>query len=318
GAALVNHLGINLSEPMAFGMGGGLFFGYFPFIRLNSLPLTTYRSATGNIIKRLTRNLNLTITHHSFRRPEAAMDKLDDYLAEGIPVGLQTSVFWLPYFPKAYRFHFNGHNLVVYGKQGNDYLISDPVFPMTVTCPREDLIRARFAPGALAPKGKMYVLAGGAQAPDFEAAVIDGIRYSMGYMVSKPFFLIGVRGIRFLASRLQKWPTRLGRENAEQHLGHVVRMQEEIGTGGGGFRFLFADFLRESAEFLKLPELTGCAASFTETGDRWRDFAVMAARICKGRPAPDDNYKALSEIMLDCADREEEASGKLLQIVKEF
>ena len=43
---LLNHEGLNLSEAMAFGMGGGLFFGYLPFIRINGLPLVTYR-ATG-------------------------------------------------------------------------------------------------------------------------------------------------------------------------------------------------------------------------------------------------------------------------------
>ncbi len=317
-AALVNHQGLSLSEPMAFGMGGGLFFGYFPFIKINGLPLTTYRCATGNILKRLTANLGFTIKGHTFRKPQPAMELLDDYLSQGIPVGLQTSVFWLPYFPKAYRFHFNGHNLVVYGKEGNDYLISDPVFPMPVTCPAEDLIRARFAPGALAPKGKMYVLERGEHEPDPADGIVDGLRFVSRYMIKKPFFLVGVRGIRFLASRLVKWPQRLGREKADLHLGHVVRMQEEIGTGGGGFRFLFGDFLRESSDLLQVPELSACAAEFTEIGDRWRDFATMAARVCKGRALAGDSYGAMSAIMMDCADREEQAFSKLLKLVAEI
>lgn len=317
-ATLVNHQGIALSEPMAFGIGGGLFFGYFPFLKLNGLPLTTYRCAPGNILKRLSSTLGFTIKRQIFKKPQPAMTVLDDYLSRGIPVGLQTSVFWLPYFPKAYRFHFNGHNLVVYGKEGNNYLISDPVFPMPVSCPAEDLIRARFAPGALAPKGKMYVLDRGGHEPDLAAGIVDGLCFVAKYMVKKPFFLIGVRGIRFLANRLGKWPQRLGQENADLHLGHVVRMQEEIGTGGGGFRFLFGDFLRESSAVLNVPELLACAAEFTEVGDQWRDFAIMAARICKGRALAGDNYEAMSAIILDCGDREERAFINLLSVVEKL
>lgn len=44
----------------------------------------------------------------------------------------------------------------MYGKEHNDYLISDPVFEMVQCCAAEDLQRARFVKGVLAPKGLMY------------------------------------------------------------------------------------------------------------------------------------------------------------------
>ncbi|ADH85841.1 BtrH N-terminal domain-containing protein [Desulfurivibrio alkaliphilus] len=309
-ANLVSHGGIPLSEPMAFGVGAGIFFGYFPFIRLNGLPLVTYRVASGRIIKRLAGNLGIRVWEQSFRNPERAMKALDDLLARGIPVGLQTGVFWLPYFPKAYRFHFNGHNLVVYGKRGDDYLISDPVFPGPVSCPAQDLQRARFAAGALAPKGRMYGLEFRPEKPDFRPAIMAGIRVAVRGML-QPFPLTGVRGIRFLARRLKRWPRRLGPQRAALHLGHVVRMQEEIGTGGGGFRFLYADFLREAGELLGHEPLAAVGRELTAAGDRWRDFAVMAARICKGRPGAGDDYQALAAGLEQCAALEEQVFRRL-------
>jgi hypothetical protein len=51
------------------------------------------------------------------------------------------------------RFHFNAHNLLVYGKEGSKYKISDPVFEEVVECEESKLMRARFAKGAFAPKG---------------------------------------------------------------------------------------------------------------------------------------------------------------------
>jgi len=49
-ANLISHYGEQMSEAMAFGIGAGLFFAYLPFIKLNDLPLTTFRCITGGII----------------------------------------------------------------------------------------------------------------------------------------------------------------------------------------------------------------------------------------------------------------------------
>src|SRR5258708_24026023 len=84
------------------------------------------------------------------------MEGCDSAIDEGRVVGLQGYVFWLPYFPEDMRFHFNAHNLIVYGRDGGDYLVSDPVFEDAVRCDRASLMKARFAKGALAARGLMY------------------------------------------------------------------------------------------------------------------------------------------------------------------
>lgn len=314
---LLSHKGLKFSEAMAFGIGAGLFFGYLPFIRINGLPLVTYRSAAGHILKRIGKIPGITMYQKKFRDQEQAMAELDAVLENSIPVGLQTGVYWLPYFPKALRFHFNAHNLVVYGKDGDDYLISDPVFPGTVRCSTEDLVRARFASGALAPKGKMYYLTQVPEQLERKPLIIEGIGSVCKSMLSSPFPLIGIKGIRFMAGRLEKWPERLGRERADLHLGHVVRMQEEIGTGGGGFRFMYAAFLQESAEELQDSSLLEYASMLTAAGDSWRKFAVMAARIVKKRAQSGDSYKALAGQIRECGVLEEKFFQQLEQWQKQ-
>jgi hypothetical protein len=304
-ANLLRQRNIEISEAMAFGIGRGLFFGYFPFIRINGLPLVTYRSVAGQIIGQFSRLPGFTLQWQTFRDRDRAMSELDAVLAAGHPVGLQTGVFWLPYFPRALRFHFNAHNLVVYGKQGDDYLISDPVFPAPVRCAAPDLARARFASGALAPRGKMYYYTTTPEHFDCRPHLRGGIRGVCRAMLGSRFPLIGTRGIRFLAGRLQRWPARLGRERAILHLGHVVRMQEEIGTGGAGFRFMFAAFLQESAELLHEQLLQDSSVALVGAGDLWRAFAAMATRICKERTRPEDSYDELAGLLRSCADREE-------------
>ncbi|NIT64862.1 MAG: BtrH N-terminal domain-containing protein, partial [Gammaproteobacteria bacterium] len=219
------------------------------------------------------------------------------------------------YFPPALRFHFNAHNLVVYGKQDSAYLVSDPVFEEPVACASDDLVRARFAKGALAPKGQMYRLIDCPQEVDLATAARKGIREVCRSMLAPVVGLIGVKGIRFLARQLENWPSRLGDRKALLHLGHVIRMQEEIGTGGAGFRFIYAAFLQEAEELLGNSELGRISGRLTETGDHWREFALLASRCVKGRPEG-QGFADLAKLLRQCADGEEAIFRDLRRAVR--
>ncbi len=121
-------------------------------------------------------------------------------------VGLQTSVYWLPYFPPDMRFHFNAHNLLVYGKSGDDYLISDPVFEEPVRCPSADLARARFAKGVLAPKGLLYFPRDHRPPRTITPAAVRKAILKTCRTMLAPVPIAGVRGMRMLANKIAKLP----------------------------------------------------------------------------------------------------------------
>ncbi len=315
-ANLINHHGFACSEALVFGIGGGLFFGYVPFIKLNFMPLTTFRTGPGSIFTKATKRLGIEVKKEKFRDQVVAEQRLDALIEAGRPVGAQTGVYWLPFFPPAYRFHFNGHNLVVIGKEGDDYLISDPIFEEMVRCPSADLRKARFAKGALAPKGKIYYIEKMPAQFDVPQAVKAGIRQVCRGMLKTPVPLAGVRGIRLLARKLAGWPAKLGEKQTILYLGHVIRMQEEIGTGGGGFRFLYAAFLAEAADILQNERLRELSQHCTEIGDLWRDFALLSSRVCKGRAAVQDSFDELAMLLNRCADEEEILFNALLVAIK--
>ena len=303
-ANLLTHHGLPLSEAMAFGIGSGLFFAYLPFVRINHLPLTTFRSAPGQILRRVAKRLGVGMTFRTFRDAANGMAELDRLLAGGVPVGAQTGVYWLPYFPPALRFHFNAHNLVVCGKEGDSYRISDPVFGEPVLCCAADLKRARFARGPLAPNGKLFFLTSVPKTVDPVPAIREAIREVCRLMTRIPIPLIGVRGMRHLAGQMESWPSRLGERKALLYLGNIIRMQEEVGTGGGGFRFIYAAFLQEAAAVLDERRLLDFSQRMTAIGDHWRNFAVAGARLCKGRPQGNDDFPGLARIVRECADAE--------------
>ena len=311
-SSLLRHQGLPVSEPMAFGASASLTFAYIPFVKIGGLPLVAYRMPPRSVIKGFCSRLGIKMATETFSNPEKGMDALDRHLDEGRVVGLQTSVYWLDYFPPDMRFHFNAHNLVVYGKRGSRYLISDPVIDMRVECEAEALKKARFVRGALAPKGLLYYPKEVPAQLDLAPAIRKAIRYNTGMMLYTPLPIIGVRGIRYVAKKIRGLKASDGKRN-RLFLGHLVRMQEEIGTGGAGFRFLYASFLQESADVLALPELKEVAAQLSAAGDEWRNFALTAAKMCKEREAM--NTGKLADQLALCADLEASVYKKLRTIV---
>ena len=56
-ASLLSYYGINLSEPMIFGLASGLFFTHMPFIKMGGMPVTSFRTFPGVLFKRITKEL---------------------------------------------------------------------------------------------------------------------------------------------------------------------------------------------------------------------------------------------------------------------
>lgn len=313
-SAMLRANGVPFSEAMAFGLASGISFAYLPFIKINQLPLIAYRMPPRFLIKSLQKLLKLPFRFETFRNAEKGQHRLDELVAQDKLVGLQTSVYFLPYFPPAMRFHFNAHNLLVYGKTADSYLISDPVFEQVKQCPAEDLQKARFVRGVLAPKGLLYYLDGPIQLPELAPLLRKAMIRTCRIMLHTPAPFIGTRGIRFLGNRLPKLAGKHDHEYNRRYVGHIVRMQEEIGTGGAGFRFLYAAFLQEAAQLLGQPELASHAKTLTTIGDEWREFALAAARMNKGRMALD--LPLLQQHLLKLAERETVFFRDLLKLVK--
>src|SRR5205809_4044028 len=154
---LLRSVGVNkLTEPLSFGIGSGIFFIYIPFLKINKGPAIAFRTQPGLIFKRTCKSLGIPVVRKKFSSKEQAEKFLEDCLREGHVVGCQVGVYYLTYFPKEYRFHFNAHNLVVFGKEDDNYLISDPIMEYTTLLNSYELERVRFAKGPLAPKGQLY------------------------------------------------------------------------------------------------------------------------------------------------------------------
>ncbi|HIM75992.1 MAG TPA: DUF4872 domain-containing protein [Campylobacterales bacterium] len=311
-SSMLAHHGLKLSEPMIFGLSSAMTFAYLPFLKLGGLPLIAYRNMPKSIIKNIRKNLKIKMKLETFNNKEKGQKRLDELLNEGKIVGAQTSVYWLDYFPQEMRFHFNAHNLIIYDKQEDGaYSISDPVFETPQVCSPESLAKARFVKGVMAPKGLLYYPEFVPQNIDLKPIIAKNIKKTAKRMLKTPVPIEGLRAIRYLAKHIRA----LGKKDkryAKLFLGNIVRMQEEIGTGGAGFRYIYAAFLKEASDIFEgNTTLDEASKLMLEVGDEWRDFALHIAKSIK--PKKEIDFEALGDKLLSIAEREAKVYKKMLE-----
>jgi len=192
--------------------------------------------------------------------------------------------------------------------------VSDPIIETVGRIAPEDLVKSRFAKGFPEPKGFMYYVTGVSEKPDMAKAIEQGVKQMCYFMLAPPLPWFGNNGVFLLADKLRGYPKKLEPRKAALFLGNVIRMQEEIGTGGAGFRYLYAAFLQEAGQLLKRDDLLEYSQELTRIGDEWRNFAYSAARIMKVRTTDLVSYDELAELLKKCGTDEKILFQKMRKI----
>ena len=223
----------------------------------------------------------------------------------------------MDYLPGHVRVHINVHFIIVVEKKDGVYFVSDSYSPVIAGLDRDALMKARFAGGSFAPKGFIFYPISVPDNIDYRAAIWKGIKSAAFNMVKLPMPFLGVKGIRLFAKKVVDWP-KLARDI--EHLSHEIMkiniFLEDQGTGGAGFRFMYATFLREASERLNDPDLLDMSKRIMEIGDRWREISLFAARIGKRRDLGRERLEELSSLIYARADAEEHFFRDLLAMSK--
>ena len=314
--ALLNHAGLQITEPLVFGISGGLFFGYlkspdFPF------PMFILRSRPGNIRTKIAGRLGVRFQEKKFRKPQAGEAALDESLRQGHPTAVQVDFFYMDYMPEWQRVHINAHFVIVFGANGSHYMVSDSYYKQKALLDRQKMLTARYAGGVMAPKGTMFFVKYIPQNIDLSKPIIKGIKRASFNMTKLPIPFLGVKGIRKFAEKLNEWPT-IARDEEElaDRIMKINILLEDQGTGGGGFRYMYATFLQQASAILKDEQLKSMSKEMMDIGDKWRNISYFAAKISKNRDLGPEKMKELSTLVYAQADEEEKFFSNLYKLVK--
>jgi len=309
--ALLNHHGMNITEPMVFGISSGIFFAYLK-TPVMDFPMFAVRSMPGHVRSKFAKRTGVRFKSRKYRNPEKAERDLNELLDRNQPVAVQVDFFYMNYFPAWYRIHVNVHFITVIGRDGDKYFVSDSYHPQIAEISREALMKARFAGGSMAPKGFMFYPVHVPGNIDLEKALKEGLRGAIYNMLKIPLPFIGVKGIRRFADKIVEWPKYARDEDfLADKIFRITIFLEDQGTGGGGFRFLYASFLQEASKVLNNTVLSEMSKEMMKIGDGWREVSLASAKIAKQRDFSREKLKEIGDLLRQRADMEESFFSRL-------
>lgn len=272
---LLRQLGIELSEPMLFGLGEGLGFIFWNMKSMN-FPFIGGRVKPDVLTENIARNLNLELTVKETSSTQKAWDNVKELIDNGQAVGLKLDCFHLQYFSRP--FHFAGHYTALYGYDNeNAFLIDTKQQGGQVKTSLKSLALARAEKGPMSSKNLYYTLHKTGKKIDLQTAIITAIRNNAIEHVNPPITNIGYKGIYKTSSEIVKWFKTS--KDIENDFKTSAMLMEKAGTGGALFRNLYRDFLKESYDLLKLDKLKVGQEAFVEIADLWTSVFQLFEKV---------------------------------------
>ncbi|MEU3899144.1 BtrH N-terminal domain-containing protein [Streptomyces sp. NPDC045251] len=270
---LLRHEGLDLSEPMLFGLGSGLSFVYwdskamgFPFLGGRVKPFELTRS--------LAFTLGLQLLVEETTSPRKAWKNVAAPVDAGQPVGLQLDSYHLDYFST--KAHFGGHVVAMYGYDEQDaYLVDTDAQGGAVSTGLAALARARAERGPMSARHRSFTITAPSSLTAPQERIIPTIRTCANAFLNPPIRNLGHRGIEKTAKQVPKWLQRT--TNPREDLPRAAVLMEKAGTGGALFRNLYRDFLAECAQLIDSSHLRTGHSLYAEAATLWTQVAALVA-----------------------------------------
>jgi hypothetical protein len=279
------HTGKPFSEPMIFGIGGGLGIGYilWEFQEHGSKVLVMafqHRwQYPPEFFQNVADGLGVKIALPETGSKKSAAHQLDSALATNQPVLAWIDPAFMPYLqlPESMQGH-GGHFVVFCGKDDNRYWVDD-VAQQPFVVDGDTIADGRARVGSY--KNRLLLVEAVPEDIDLPYAIQRGLTLCVDHLSSS--------SESFSLPAIQKW-AKLMTDSKNKKGWHVVfkdrrglfstlrSLFEGIAVQGapGGLRGMYADFLREAEPVVKNPKLLEVADLYTGLSNRWDELAEAA------------------------------------------
>lgn len=319
---LLNFYGVNASESLIFGIGAGIDFVYLNFLKYFSpFPLTIVRSQMGKIFNNIEKLCNVNFFYKKLKSTDQAINKINSLIDSNTPVAVCVDMFYMKYLPPFMHIHVPFHFIILYGRDENNYAVSDPYYQNAATI-NVDSLRTAMATHAMFSKDNLVAYVENIPKKiDWENAIAKGIKRTCSKMLPPAFInaypILGVSGIKTFAKKILSWPKEYKGIPLREGIIFTATGFEEQGTGGGAFRLIYGAFLQEASKILNLSVLKELAERMIENGKQWREASRKLIKVGKEIPKSNKVYpdwlskngknlnKSLSEISNDYLKRAE-------------
>jgi hypothetical protein len=308
---ILEFSGHKLSEETVFGLGCGHGFMYW---RSKDMlpPILVGGNASEGIVEAC-RILGIDVKRETTESEEAAWKETKKLIDSNIPVALRVDLHDLGYMSAPMSLHFGMHVVVAIGydeEKGEAYVLDNRLAGIQ-SISFENLSRARsskFKP--FPPNNIWYKFTFPKSLTKLEGAIKIAIRENVENFLDPTAKNSGLRGIDYLAERLESWPEILPPSELALTLKTTHLFID--GNGTGLFRRIYSRFLNEAHALLGEEQLSISKELLERSAESWTrvgELLLKASGLELGEVS-----KLLSEAKNEvrkCYDLEKEAFGLL-------
>jgi hypothetical protein len=280
--------GYSLSEEMIFGLASGLNFYYSEFKNI-PYPLIGGRAKIGDFEENLACNLGISIDIHTTSSTMKAYKEMKRLIKENMPVIIYVDMNALSYLGMPQDVHFGGHTVVIFGidEEGGIAYVSDRDSDKKKITLNTDEKSSDYHQVALAelsrargstyrpypPKNKWLTFDLSGMWNVDQNIIFEAIRETCTVMRCPPLINLGLNGIRHFAQKVKEWKY-FSEENFKRATFNAyIMIDEKGGTGGGAFRRMYGNYLRECATLTGLEALDSIGKEYVTLSEWWDDVA---------------------------------------------
>ena len=291
---LLNHYcGLELPEPVVFGLGSGVATVYLTGEGMDPARLLFGRSI--DMETTLAENLQVDYREQTESDDDVAWQTARDEVLSGRPTMLSGDILYLDY--REYKVHFPGHRFVLLGFDDatEKASIADRINVAPELCSYGALRTSRNPPEGMSTQN----LWGRFHGTDVGRPLVEAARIAIARccehmlgtnedarraVLSSDSVGLGIRGVRQLADDLPSWG---GRADASWVASYNARCIEKFGNGGGNFRRLYAGFLDWAHQLDPSLAPPDAGERAREAADGWTALSGTLAALAKGGAGPE-------------------------------
>ena len=203
--SLLKQIGIELTEPMLFGIGQGL--GYiFWNMKIMDFPFIGGRIKPDLLTKNITENLNLNLEVKETSSIKKAWLSVKEKIDNNIPVGLKLDSYYLEYFTS--KIHFAGHYIAIYGYDDEfAYVVDTKQQGGLMKTSLKNLELARNEKGPMSSRNLSFTISKTDKNYKLDEVIKDAIIRNAKDYLNPPIKNIGYKGILKTSTEIKKWLT---------------------------------------------------------------------------------------------------------------
>ncbi len=280
-----HYYGYDISEEMLFGLASGLGFIYFEMKNV-PFPLIGGRTKIGEFEETIGKNLGVGINMQKTSSSKKAYDELTKLILKDIPVVVYVDMAFLKYLGLPKEAHFGGHTIVVFGvdeekqivyvseRDGRDFKVTDsksaePPSDYHLVSIKE-LEEARGSTYKPYPPQNKWVTFDFTNISNIDREIIyKAIRNNMKQILDPPIKNLGIKGVKLFSEKVPSWAGFDDDKFKWSTINAYVMINQIGGNGGGIFRRIYGNFLKQCSQRTGIGSLGNIGESFISLSNDW-------------------------------------------------